>query len=107
LVKHSSLFGRNIIDEEKSCFITTILGEKVGEVGEADPGQSEVLEVDEGHGVAVQEGDVGGVDVEDVVRRLLDVQAFQVRAGVDLESMFQNLFFLSYCRSGIIVAGNP
>ena len=79
----------------------------MGEIGEADPGQSEVLEVDEGHGVAVQEGDVGGVDVEDVVRRLLDVQAFQVRAGVDLESMFQNLFFLSYCRSGIIVAGNP
>ena len=65
----------------------------MGEVGEADPGQSEVLEVDEGHGVAVQEGDVGGVDVEDVVRRLLDVQAFQVRAGVDLESMLQNLFF--------------
>ena len=59
------------------------LGQEVGQVGEADSGKPEVLEVDEGNGVAIEEGDVCRVDVEDVVCRLFDVQTFQIRARVN------------------------
>ena len=55
----------------------------MGEVGEADSGKSEVLEVDERNRVAVEEGDVCRVDVEDVVGRLLNVQALEVRTWID------------------------
>ena len=58
------------------------LGEEVREVGEADARELEVLEVDEGHRVAVEEGHVLLVDVEDVVGRLFNAERLQVGARI-------------------------
>ena len=58
------------------------LGEEVREVGETDARELEVLQVDEGHRVAVEEGHVLLINVEDIVGRLLDAQALQVGARV-------------------------
>ena len=52
------------------------------EVGEADARELEVLEVDEGHRVAVEEGHVLLVDVEDVVGRLFNAERLQVGARI-------------------------
>ena len=59
------------------------LGEEVREVGEADAREFEVLQVDEGHRVPVEEGHVLLINVEDIVGRLLDTEALQVGARVD------------------------
>ena len=58
------------------------LGEEVREVGETDARELEVLQVDEGHRVSVEEGHVLLINVEDVVGRLLDAEALQVGTRV-------------------------
>ena len=58
-------------------------GQEVRQVGQTDPGQLEMLQVDEGDRVAVEEGHVLLIDVEDIVGGLLDTKALKVGARID------------------------
>ena len=86
------------------------LGQEVREVGQADPWQPEVFQVDEGNGVAVEEGDVGGVDVEDVVGGLFNVEAFKIGTRIDqprkVEVVGRNLEKKKSTRHNFGYAGN-
>ena len=57
--------------------------QEVGQVGQADPRQLELFQVDEWHGVAIEERHILSIYVENIVGRLLNVQRLQVGAGVD------------------------